>query len=114
MRAALQEEVPEATAKVLVTNVPDDQISYDIRVRVARRKFYPINNWQIVKELFQARYIDPQVAEQGWIAERLLDGCRLRAIRRCPAASWMRKRFGACCWSSRWVWRPPDPTSLRC
>ena len=72
--AALQEQTPEATATVLVTNVPDEQISYDIRVRLARRKFYTINNWQIVKELFQARYIDPRVVEQGWIAERLLDG----------------------------------------
>ena len=73
MRAALQESVPEATATVLVTSVPDEQISYDIRVRLARRKFYTINNWQIVKELFQARHIDPRVAEHGWIAERLLD-----------------------------------------
>ncbi len=73
MRAALQEQQPGATATVLVTNVPDEQISYDIRVRLARRKFYTINNWQIVKELFQARYIDPRVVEQGWIAERLLE-----------------------------------------
>lgn len=73
MRAALQEQQPGVTATVLVTNVPDEQISYDIRVRLARRKFYTINNWQIVKELFQARYIDPRVVEQGWIAERLLE-----------------------------------------
>jgi len=73
MRAALQEDVPAGTAKVLLTNLPDEQISYDIRVRVARRKFYPINNWQIVKELFQAHYIDPRVADRAWIAERLLE-----------------------------------------
>ena len=73
MRAALQEASPDVTALVLLTNLPDEQISSDIRVRLARRKFYPINNWQIVKELFQARYLDPRVAEHGWIAERLLE-----------------------------------------
>ena len=73
MRAALQEASPGVTALVLLTNLPDEQISSDIRVRLARRKFYPINNWQIVKELFQARYLDPRVAEHGWIAERLLE-----------------------------------------
>jgi len=73
MRAALQEDTPDATAKILLTNLSNEQISYDIRVRVARRKFYPIQNWQILGELFQARQIDPSVTAQGWIAERLLE-----------------------------------------
>ncbi|MGO8747039.1 MAG: BREX-2 system phosphatase PglZ [Thermoguttaceae bacterium] len=73
MRAVLQEELPEAAAKVLVTTLPSDQIDSDIRVRVARRKFYPIDNWQIVKELFQARHIDPRVNDHAWMAERLVE-----------------------------------------
>ena len=73
MRVALQEDTPDVTAKVLLTDLPKEQIDSDILVRVARRKFRPIHNWQIIRELFQARYIDPRIAEQGWIAELLLD-----------------------------------------
>jgi hypothetical protein len=73
MRVALQEEMTDETAKVLVTNLPMEQLSADIRVRLARRKLYPIKNWQIVKELFQAKQIDPRVVEHNWIAQRLLD-----------------------------------------
>jgi hypothetical protein len=42
-------------------------------VRLARRKFYAINEWQIVKELFQARDIDPRLAGLGWVADMLLE-----------------------------------------
>lgn len=73
MRVVLQEDLPEVTAKVLVTSLSPEQIDSDILVRVARRKFYPIDNWQIVKELFQARHIDPRVNEHSWIAERLVE-----------------------------------------
>ena len=73
MRVALQDDAPEVTTRVLLTSLPMEQVAADILVRLARRKFYPINNWQIVKELFQARYIDPRIAENGWIAERLLE-----------------------------------------
>ena len=73
MRVALQDDAPEVTTRVLLTSLPMEQVAADILVRLARRKFYPIDNWQIVKELFQARYIDPRIAENGWIAERLLE-----------------------------------------
>lgn len=73
MRVALQEEAAGATAKVLVTRLPMEQLSADIRVRLARRKLYPIKNWQIVKELFQAKQLDPRIVEHSWIAQRLLD-----------------------------------------
>jgi hypothetical protein len=73
MRVALQEEAADATATVLVTQIPMEQLSADIRVRLARRKLYPIKNWQIVKELFQAKQLDPRVVEHSWIAQRLLD-----------------------------------------
>ena len=58
---------------MLVTNLPPEHIDSDISVRVARRKFHPIDNWQIVKELFQARHIDPRVNDHAWMAERLVE-----------------------------------------
>lgn len=73
MRVVLQEEMPEVAVKVLVTGVAPERIDSDILVRLARRKFYPIDNWQIVKELFQARHIDPRVNDHTWMAERLVE-----------------------------------------
>lgn len=73
MRVALQEDDPDVTARILLTNLPQKQIGADVLVRLARRKFYPVNNWQIIMELFQARVIDPRVAEHSWIGERLLE-----------------------------------------
>jgi len=73
MRVALQEQDSEVTAKVLVTRASTDQLSADVRVRLARRKLYTIKKWQIVKELFQARAIDPRIAGEQWIAEKLLE-----------------------------------------
>lgn len=73
MRVALQEDDPHVTAKVLLTNLPQEQIGADILVRLARRKFYPINNWQIIQEHFQARVIDPRVTEHSWMGERLVE-----------------------------------------
>lgn len=73
MRVALQDVDEKVTAKVLVTNLSTDQLSTDVKVRLARRKVYAIKKWQIVKELFQAKQADPRIAGQNWIAERLLD-----------------------------------------
>ncbi len=73
MRVALQEQDDEVTAKVLVTRASTDQLSADVRVRLARRKVYTIKKWQIVKELFQARALDPRISGQQWIAEKLLE-----------------------------------------
>ena len=73
MRAALQDTDDDVAAKVIVTGLSTDQLSTDVRVRLARRKLYPIKKWQIVKELFQAKKLDHRIVDQNWIAERLLD-----------------------------------------
>ena len=73
MRVALQDDDPAVTAKVLLTSLPPEQVEQDIRVRLAKRTFLPINSWQIVKDLFQAQRIDPRVAGHSWIADLLLE-----------------------------------------
>jgi len=73
MRVALQEDDPEVTAKVLLTNLPQEQIGADVLVRLACCKLRSFKKWQIIKDLFQARVIDPRVAEHSWIGERLLE-----------------------------------------
>ena len=73
MRAALQDHDPNEVTKVLLTSLSHEMIPGDIRVRLARRKFHPINHWNIVKDLFQVRQVDPRIVRQAWIAERLME-----------------------------------------
>ncbi|MEO2032275.1 MAG: BREX-2 system phosphatase PglZ [Planctomycetaceae bacterium] len=72
MRIALREGDDSAT-RVLITDVDDRQIGDDILVRLKPRKVVPLDSWQIVKSLFQARTIDPRITKYPWIAETLMD-----------------------------------------
>ena len=72
-RIALLDEEPGATATVLITSLPDQDLGDDVLVRLAKRQFFEINPWEIVKELFQAQAIDPRLRAHNWIADRLLD-----------------------------------------
>jgi hypothetical protein len=72
-RVALVDEEPGVTVTVLVTGLSDHELGEDVLVRLAGRKLYAIDSWQIVKELFQAQTVDPRLRSHGWIADRLLE-----------------------------------------
>jgi hypothetical protein len=72
-RIALLDEVPGVTVTVLVTGLPEHDLGDDVLVRLAGRKLYTLDAWQIVKELVQAQTIDPRLRGHGWIADRLLE-----------------------------------------
>jgi hypothetical protein len=72
MRIALRESDLDATT-VLITDLDDHDISDDILVRLKPRKLIPLDNWQIVKTLFQARTVDPRLIKHAWIAEMLIE-----------------------------------------
>lgn len=72
MRLALQDDDGLAMI-ILLTNLEEQDLGDDILVRLTRRRLFPIDSWQIVKTLFQARAIDPRVTRHGWIAASLLD-----------------------------------------
>jgi PglZ domain len=57
---------------VIVTHLDEDQLSLDVLARLAGRRLYRIERWQMVRDLFRARQIDPRLASQGWIADALL------------------------------------------
>jgi PglZ domain-containing protein len=71
MRLALREGSDSVTT-VLITDIDDREIGDDILVRLKPRKLVPLDNWQIVKVLFQARTIDPRITSHGWIADMLM------------------------------------------
>ncbi len=72
MRIALQDD-DGATTTVLITHLDDTDLGDDILLRLTKHQLFPIDSWQIVKMLFQARSIDPRVSRHGWIANMLLD-----------------------------------------
>src|SRR5215831_9345633 len=72
MRLVLQND-DGAAITVLVTSLEEGELGDDILVRLARRRLFPIDSWQIVKLLFQAHTIDPRVTQHGWMAEYLLE-----------------------------------------
>jgi hypothetical protein len=72
MRMVLQED-DGAAIIVLITGLEEGELGEDILVRLARRQLFPLDSWQIVKLLFQARTIDPRVTRYGWMAEYLLE-----------------------------------------
>ncbi len=73
LRVALRREQPRGATKVLLTPLDANAIGEDIRIRLAKRKLFPINSWQIIQALFQAHAIDPRLTKQHWMAEKLLD-----------------------------------------
>ena len=72
-RVALVDEEPGVTVTVLVTGLSEKELGEDVVVRLANRKLYAIDSWQIVKELFQAHTVDPRLRSHGWVADRLLE-----------------------------------------
>lgn len=72
-RLALREPVGDEVTKVLITNLDENDLGDDILLRLAKRRLFQIDPWQIVRSLFEARAVDPRLTRQGWIAELLLD-----------------------------------------
>lgn len=58
---------------VLVTDVADDDLGSDLRARIAGRRLFRIEPWQLVKDRFRARFVDPRLEEHEWAAGALLD-----------------------------------------
>lgn len=73
MRIALHENVDHNITKVLITNLDDKNLGDDILLRLAKRRLFSVDSWQIVKSLFQAHLIDPRLTQYRWIAECLVD-----------------------------------------
>ena len=73
MRVALRQPIEEGATKVLITPLEEADLGIDILLRLAKRRLFQIDSWQIVQSLFQARAVDPGLTRHGWIADRLLE-----------------------------------------
>lgn len=72
-RLALRKPVSDETVKVLVTPLDALELGDDILVRLARRKLYPIDSWEVVQSLFDAAIVDMRLKDLPWMAEALLN-----------------------------------------
>jgi len=57
---------------VIVTNLEDGHLSLDVRARFAGRQLCRIDRWEMVRDGFRARQLDPRLPSQGWLADALL------------------------------------------
>src|SRR5215510_10206387 len=70
----LGEGTEAATEPLLIVITPLDeaQLGLDVLARLAGRQLYRIDHWQMVRDLFHAREVDPRLPSQAWLAEALL------------------------------------------
>ncbi len=59
---------------VVLTDLTDPQLGADLSARLAHRRLFSIDAWQLVKERFKAHFVDPRLVERHeWAARALLD-----------------------------------------
>jgi hypothetical protein len=84
LRIALRRERPEAATRILLTSLDEADLAQDIRVRLAKRRLFHIDSWQVLQNMFQAHAVDPRLTRQPWMTECLLE---FAAQGDCPAAA---------------------------
>src|SRR5690606_11235795 len=60
-------------ALVLLTPLSEDELGWDVLVRLAKRRLMQLVPWDIVRDLFRAREVDPRITAHRWMAESLLE-----------------------------------------
>ena len=74
IRERLQELAEGSAPMVLLTPVDEAELGADVVGRLARRQLFSIDPWQLVKERFRARFVDPRLVQQHpWVALALLE-----------------------------------------
>ena len=59
---------------VVLTDLSQQELGDDLRVRFAHRKLFSVEEWQLVKERFKVLNVDPRLVERHpWTARALLD-----------------------------------------
>lgn len=84
MREALcdaEQHDPKATGLVVVTPLQTHEIAEDIAARLARARVFQPEDWDIVRQLFQAKETDARLGRYAWMPQALIDGAALGAYR---------------------------------
>jgi hypothetical protein len=59
---------------VLVTPVGETELGADLMSRLAKRQLFAVEPWQLLKDRFRARFVDPRLVQNHpWVAQALLE-----------------------------------------
>lgn len=58
---------------VILTGAPEQDLGADLLARLARGRVFRLRSWDLVRELFQAREIDPRLGRLDWIGDLLIE-----------------------------------------
>ena len=72
-RLALRQRAAENTTQVLITSLEEKDLGEDVLLRLAKRRLFQIDPWQIIRSLFNAHAVDPRLTRCSWLAEALLE-----------------------------------------
>lgn len=70
---------------VIVTQLDESALGQDLVARFAKRRLYSIEGWTILKDVFQAREIDPSLLRKPWLAEAVLEMLPAEGVPPVPA-----------------------------
>jgi hypothetical protein len=73
IRETLLDAGASSTPVVVVTNLEEGSLGQDLVVRFARRRLHSVEGWTILKDVFQAREIDPSLLRRPWLADFVMD-----------------------------------------
>ncbi|PPJ31751.1 BREX-2 system phosphatase PglZ [Nocardia nova] len=76
--AHAREISPDPRVQVLITDVEEHDLDPAILARTHRARIYVVDQWDIVRETFGAKSIDPMLRRMGWVCEALLDASGAR------------------------------------
>lgn len=72
-RLALRQPAAENTTQVVITSLEEKDLGEDVLLRLAKRRLFQIDPWQIIRSLFNAHAVDPRLTRCSWLAEALLE-----------------------------------------
>jgi hypothetical protein len=73
IREALLDASSSDVPVVVVTNLEEGELGQDLVARFARRRLHSVEGWTILKDIFQAREIDPNLLQRSWLADFMME-----------------------------------------
>ncbi len=58
---------------VLLTEMDESSLSDDVVIRLTKRRLFPLNRREMLRELFQAKSLDPQLLSWSWLVGALTE-----------------------------------------
>lgn len=66
-------ELDDHAGLVLLTHLGADALGDDVLARLAKARLLTVEAWEMVRDAFQARNVDPRISGKPWLAELLLE-----------------------------------------